>query len=59
MATDAASVEVLWKRSIARFFSSDEKVDSWINTSQEEKNLIKYKPLVKLYDRAEVINDLV
>ena len=25
----------------------------------EEKNLIKYKQLIKLYDRAEVINDLV
>ena len=26
---------------------------------KEEKNLIKYKPLIKLYDRAEIINDLV
>ena len=25
----------------------------------EEKNLIKYKPLIKLYDQAEVINDLI
>jgi ATP-dependent DNA helicase RecG len=24
-----------------------------------EKNLIKYKPLIKLYDQAEIINDLV
>ena len=24
----------------------------------EEKNLIKYKPLIKLYDRADIINDL-
>ena len=24
----------------------------------EEKNLIKYKPLIKLYDQAEIINDL-
>jgi ATP-dependent DNA helicase RecG len=25
---------------------------------KEEKNLIKYKPLIKLYDQAEIINDL-
>jgi len=25
----------------------------------EEKSLMKYKPLIKLYDRAEIINDLV
>jgi ATP-dependent DNA helicase RecG len=24
----------------------------------EEKKLIKYKPLIKLYDQAEIINDL-
>ena len=24
----------------------------------EEKNLIKYKPLIKLYDQAEIINDI-
>ena len=26
---------------------------------KEETNLTKYKPLIKLYDRAEIINDLV
>ena len=26
---------------------------------KEEKNLLKYKPLIKLYDQAEIINDLV
>ena len=26
---------------------------------KEEKNLIKYKPLIKLYDQADIINDLV
>jgi len=26
---------------------------------KEEKNLMKYKPLIKLYDQAEIINDLV
>ena len=26
---------------------------------KEEKNLAKYKPLLKLYDQAEIINDLV
>jgi len=26
---------------------------------KEEKNLAKYKPLIKLYDKAEIINDLV
>ena len=26
---------------------------------KEEKNLVKYKPLLKLYDQAEIINDLV
>ena len=26
---------------------------------REEKNLMKYKPLIKLYDQAEIINDLV
>jgi len=26
---------------------------------REEKNLLKYKPLIKLYDQAEIINDLV
>ena len=26
---------------------------------REEKNLLKYKPLLKLYDQAEIINDLV
>ena len=26
---------------------------------KEEKNLIKYKSLIKLYDQAEIINDLV
>ena len=26
---------------------------------KEEINLTKYKPLIKLYDRAEIINDLV
>ena len=26
---------------------------------KEEKNLSKYKPLIKLYDQAEIINDLV
>ncbi len=26
---------------------------------KEEKNLIKYKPLIKLYDQAGIINDLV
>ena len=25
---------------------------------KEEKNLIKYKALIKLYDQAEIINDL-
>ena len=26
---------------------------------KEEKNLMRYKPLIKLYDQAEIINDLV
>jgi len=26
---------------------------------REEKNLMRYKPLIKLYDQAEIINDLV
>ena len=26
---------------------------------KEETNLTKYKPLIKLYDQAEIINDLV
>ena len=38
------------------FFLAEQEVK---RIEREEKNLLKYKPLLKLYDQAEIINDLV
>jgi ATP-dependent DNA helicase RecG len=38
------------------FFLAEKEIK---RIEEEEKNLIKYKPLIKLYDQAEIINDLV
>jgi len=38
------------------FFLAEEEIK---RIEKEEKNLIKYKTLMKLYDQAEIINDLV
>ena len=35
----------------------DRKIDNL--SLEEEKNLSKYKPLLKLYDQADIINDIV
>jgi ATP-dependent DNA helicase RecG len=38
------------------FFLAEQEVK---RIEREEKSLLKYKPLLKLYDQAEIINDLV
>ena len=38
------------------FFLAEQEIK---RIEKEEKNLLKYKPLIKLYDQAEIINDLV
>ena len=38
------------------FFLAEQEVK---RIEREEINLLKYKPLLKLYDQAEIINDLV
>ena len=35
----------------------DRKIDNL--SLEEEKNLSKYKPLLKLYDQADIINDII
>ena len=58
--TSVFSSQTVWKNQEKvnqdLFFLAEQEVK---RIEREEKNLLKYKPLLKLYDQAEIINDLV